>query len=163
DEVAADADDVRYLCESGNGYFPSANLVPSDVISTWAGLRPLIAAPTNVEESDVSREHEVFSRNDGLVIIAGGKLTTYRRMARQADRSRAAVCLGRDRVRHQARPRPHGRRRAGPPSTAAAGQPRSGARRLRAGRQDDGRDPRLVRRAPRADDRRVQGRGRAQP
>jgi glycerol-3-phosphate dehydrogenase len=84
DEVAADADDVKYLCDSGNGVFPSAKLVPDDVIATWAGLRPLIAAPPNVDESDVSREHEVFSRTDGLVIIAGGKLTTYRRMARQA-------------------------------------------------------------------------------
>lgn len=83
DEVAADAEDVRYLCESGNGYFPGANLSPADVISTWAGLRPLIAAPPNVDESEISREHEVFSRNDGLVIIAGGKLTTYRRMARE--------------------------------------------------------------------------------
>jgi glycerol-3-phosphate dehydrogenase len=84
DEVAADADDVKYLCDSGNGLFPHARLEPTDVISTWAGLRPLIAAPPNVDESDVSREHEVFSRTDGLVIIAGGKLTTYRRMARQA-------------------------------------------------------------------------------
>jgi glycerol-3-phosphate dehydrogenase len=83
DEVAADAADVKYLCESGNGYFPGANLTPDDVISTWAGLRPLIAAPPNVDESEISREHEVFTRNDGLVIIAGGKLTTYRRMARE--------------------------------------------------------------------------------
>jgi glycerol-3-phosphate dehydrogenase len=86
DEVAADADDVKYLCASGNGYFPGANLTPDDVISTWAGLRPLIAAPPNVDESEISREHEVFSRNDGLVIIAGGKLTTYRRMAGEAVR-----------------------------------------------------------------------------
>ncbi|MBL0220834.1 MAG: glycerol-3-phosphate dehydrogenase [Myxococcales bacterium] len=84
DEVAADAADVKYLCDSGNGYFPGANLTPEDVIATWAGLRPLIAAPPNVDESEISREHEVFSRNDGLVIIAGGKLTTYRRMAGQA-------------------------------------------------------------------------------
>ncbi|HMG23687.1 MAG TPA: glycerol-3-phosphate dehydrogenase [Kofleriaceae bacterium] len=84
DEVAADAADVKYLCDSGNGVFPTAELRPEDVIATWAGLRPLIAAPPNVDESDVSREHEVFSRSDGLVIIAGGKLTTYRRMARQA-------------------------------------------------------------------------------
>jgi glycerol-3-phosphate dehydrogenase len=83
DEVAADGADVKYLCESGNGYFPGANLVPSDVIATWAGLRPLIAAPPNVDESEISREHEVFTKNDGLVIVAGGKLTTYRRMARQ--------------------------------------------------------------------------------
>ncbi len=83
DEVCADADDVAYLCASGNGYFPTANLTPDDVISTWAGLRPLIAAPPNVDESEISREHEVFTRPDGLVIIAGGKLTTYRRMARE--------------------------------------------------------------------------------
>jgi glycerol-3-phosphate dehydrogenase len=84
DEVAADGDDVKYLCDSANGVFPDAGLQPDDVIATWAGLRPLIAAPPNVDESDVSREHDVFSRADGLVIIAGGKLTTYRRMARQA-------------------------------------------------------------------------------
>ncbi|MDB4953972.1 MAG: dependent oxidoreductase [Myxococcales bacterium] len=84
DEVAADAGDVKYLCESGNGYFPGANLTTSDVIATWAGLRPLIAPRENVDESEVSREHEVFTRPDGLVIIAGGKLTTYRRMAHEA-------------------------------------------------------------------------------
>lgn len=83
DEVAADADDVKYLCDSGNGYFPNAHLVPDDVITTWAGLRPLIAAASDVDESSVSREHEVVTTNDGLVIIAGGKLTTYRRMARE--------------------------------------------------------------------------------
>src|SRR5439155_743934 len=84
DDVAADAADVKYLCESGNGYFPGANLTTADVIATWAGLRPLIAAPPDVDESEISREHEVFTRPDGLVIIAGGKLTTYRRMAREA-------------------------------------------------------------------------------
>src|SRR5688572_30727185 len=84
DEVAADAADVKYLCDSGNGYFPGAALTPDDVIATWAGLRPLIAAPPNVDESEISREHEVFTKSDGLVIIAGGKLTTYRRMAREA-------------------------------------------------------------------------------
>ncbi|MEO6774493.1 MAG: glycerol-3-phosphate dehydrogenase [Kofleriaceae bacterium] len=88
DDVAADAADVAYLCDSGNGYFPGANLAPRDVIATWAGLRPLIAPPPKphdgVDESSVSREHEVFTRPDGLVIIAGGKLTTYRRMAREA-------------------------------------------------------------------------------
>ncbi len=89
DEVAADADDVKYLCDSGNGYFPGANLTPDDVIATWAGLRPLIAPRTPTpgvageDESDVSREHEVFTKPDGLVMVAGGKLTTYRRMARQ--------------------------------------------------------------------------------
>jgi glycerol-3-phosphate dehydrogenase len=87
DEVWADADDVGYLCASANQYFPDADLGPGDVIATWAGLRPLIRPDdAGEDESDVSREHEIFVRDDGLVIIAGGKLTTYRRMAREAVR-----------------------------------------------------------------------------
>jgi glycerol-3-phosphate dehydrogenase len=87
DDVHADADDVRYLCESANGYFPASDLAPADVIATWAGLRPLIRAGDDQPESAVSREHEVFTRDDGVVIIAGGKLTTYRRMAAEAVRA----------------------------------------------------------------------------
>ncbi len=86
DEVHADAADARYLCDSINGYFPQAHLTPSDIIATWAGLRPLIRGGDGESESDVSREHEIFTRDDGLVIIAGGKLTTYRRMAKEAVR-----------------------------------------------------------------------------
>ena len=85
DEVAADADDVKYLCDSGNGYFPGANLTPDDVIATWAG-------PASADRGAAERRRVARSRastrcsrsNDGLVIIAGGKLTTYRRMAREA-------------------------------------------------------------------------------
>jgi glycerol-3-phosphate dehydrogenase len=87
DDVHADAADVSYLCESANGYFPHAQVRPADVIATWAGLRPLIRAEDGGAESDVSREHEIFVRDDGLIIIAGGKLTTYRRMAAQAVRT----------------------------------------------------------------------------
>jgi glycerol-3-phosphate dehydrogenase len=87
DEVHADAADAQYLCDSANGYFPGANLTPSDIIATWAGLRPLIRSDEAEDESDVSREHEIFVRDDGLVIIAGGKLTTYRRMAIEAVRA----------------------------------------------------------------------------
>jgi glycerol-3-phosphate dehydrogenase len=91
DEVHADAADAAYLCDSANGYFPDARLSPSDIIATWAGLRPLISAGSGDEdeeqsESDTSREHEIFVRDDGLVIIAGGKLTTYRRMASETVR-----------------------------------------------------------------------------
>ncbi len=84
DEVCADAADVAYLIASGNGYFPATALTTDDVISTWAGLRPLIAGPEDADESEVSREHEIIARDDGMVIIAGGKLTTYRLMAKQA-------------------------------------------------------------------------------
>jgi glycerol-3-phosphate dehydrogenase len=94
DEVCADAADVRYLCDSANGYFPGAQLTPDDVISTWAGLRPLIRSDA-ASESEVSREHEVFTRDDGMVIIAGGKLTTYRRMAKQAVTAAVRSLVGR--------------------------------------------------------------------
>src|SRR6185503_3370123 len=82
-EVAATLAGVEYLCENANQFFPASRLTPDDVIATWAGLRPLIASPTG-RESDVSREHQVFVRPEGVVIIAGGKLTTYRRMAKEA-------------------------------------------------------------------------------
>jgi glycerol-3-phosphate dehydrogenase len=82
DEVHADFDDVAYLCDSANAYFPSANFTPDDVIATWAGLRPLVNEDSE-DESDVSREHEIFVRGDGVLLIAGGKLTTYRLMAKE--------------------------------------------------------------------------------
>lgn len=92
DEVFAELSDIQYLCESARGYFPNAELVPKRVISTFAGLRPLIADDA-AHESDVSREHQVFA-GDGVVIIAGGKLTTYRLMARET--VDAAVQMMRD-------------------------------------------------------------------
>jgi glycerol-3-phosphate dehydrogenase len=83
DDVAADRSDVAYLCEAANTFFPQSKLGPDDVIATWAGLRPLIASDAS-RPHDVSREHEVFVRDEGVIVIAGGKLTTYRRMAKEA-------------------------------------------------------------------------------
>jgi glycerol-3-phosphate dehydrogenase len=80
-KVRATRDDVRYLLLSANDYFPGANLQEEDVISSWAGLRPLLAQEDLDDPSAVSREHVIESRSDGVVVIAGGKLTTYRRMA----------------------------------------------------------------------------------
>lgn len=79
--VAADSADIQYLLDAANHYFPEANLETSDVIATWAGVRPLIAEESDGSESSVSREHEIRIDPDGLITIAGGKLTTYRRMA----------------------------------------------------------------------------------
>ncbi|MFT4979469.1 MAG: glycerol-3-phosphate dehydrogenase [Myxococcota bacterium] len=80
-EVAATGADVRYLLDAINTYFPDVALTPADVISTWAGIRPLISAESSEHASAVSREHEILIDPDGLITIAGGKLTTYRRMA----------------------------------------------------------------------------------
>ncbi len=82
DEVRATADDVVYLLRSANAFFPHARLSPADVVASWAGLRPLLRPPRDVTASAASREHRVVESPSGLLTIAGGKLTTYRVMAR---------------------------------------------------------------------------------
>lgn len=84
DSVEASAADVDYLLRSANHYFPGVRGTPADVISTWAGLRPLMGDGGGTHASDVSREHAILSIDPGLLAIAGGKLTTYRLMAEQA-------------------------------------------------------------------------------
>jgi glycerol-3-phosphate dehydrogenase len=83
DEVTVDQADVVYLLRSANALFPSARLDQSDVIASWAGLRPLLAADPAAPASSVSREHRIVRGPGGLFTIAGGKLTTWRRMAVQ--------------------------------------------------------------------------------
>jgi len=78
-----DPSDVRYLLDTVNHYFPAAGLTAADVVSAFAGLRPLVApeAGVGVLPSNVSREEEIFISASGLITIAGGKLTTYRLIA----------------------------------------------------------------------------------
>lgn len=83
DDVRADAEDIRYVIKITNQFFQSAKLTEADVISTWAGLRPLLADPHG-KPSDVSRSHEIRTPEPGWWDVAGGKLTTYRLMAEQA-------------------------------------------------------------------------------
>ena len=82
-DVIATLEDVDYLIAAANYHFPDHQVGRDDVISTWAGLRPLIAPDggDDVDESKVSREHQILIGQDGLITIAGGKLTTYRRMS----------------------------------------------------------------------------------
>jgi glycerol-3-phosphate dehydrogenase len=78
-EVCATRADIDYLLAAVDAYFPTTKIDPSEITATWAGLRPLIRAE-GVPPSQVSREHVITSDADGLVSIAGGKLTTHRRM-----------------------------------------------------------------------------------
>lgn len=81
DSPAADPDDVAYLLEAVNHLFPGARIGEADIVSTFAGLRPLVAAPGH--PSAVSRTHVIVESPSGLVTITGGKLTTARRMAEE--------------------------------------------------------------------------------
>jgi glycerol-3-phosphate dehydrogenase len=80
DQVFAQAGDVEYLLAAANAMFPAAGLAKSDVESTWAGLRPLIFEEGK-PAGEMSRKDEIFLSESGLVTIAGGKLTGYRKMA----------------------------------------------------------------------------------
>ncbi|MFT3706502.1 MAG: glycerol-3-phosphate dehydrogenase/oxidase [Archangium sp.] len=81
DKVEPTRDDVEYLLETANSYFPGVELKTDDVLSTWSGLRPLLAPEDeSAGASAVSREHMIYD-SPGFVTIAGGKLTTFRRMA----------------------------------------------------------------------------------
>lgn len=73
-------EDVKYVLAATNAMFPEARLTPDDVVSTWAGLRPLIHEDGK-SPSDLSRKDEIFYSETGLISIAGGKLTGYRKMA----------------------------------------------------------------------------------
>jgi glycerol-3-phosphate dehydrogenase len=83
DEVHATTADVRYLLEAANHYFPDARLEERDVVSAWAGIRPLAAQGAADSPSSASREHSIAEEIPGLVRVTGGKLTTYRAMAEE--------------------------------------------------------------------------------
>ena len=85
EDVPVDAADVNYVLDVVNRAFPAARLQPNDILSQWAGIRPLIA-PASVQKgtpSDTSRNHQIRMPEAGWIDVAGGKLTTYRLMAEQ--------------------------------------------------------------------------------
>jgi glycerol-3-phosphate dehydrogenase len=92
DNPTCERADMEYVLRIVNENFPKAELRDPDVISAWAGLRPLIANP-NGKPSDISRAHEIHVSKEGWIDVAGGKLTTYRLMAEQTV-DHAAKLLG---------------------------------------------------------------------
>ena len=81
EEVRATRADVDYLLDVANAYFPWSELTEGDVISAWAGIRPLAAGGSAKDPAASSREHALHESPAGLLSITGGKLTTYRSMA----------------------------------------------------------------------------------
>lgn len=80
DHVVTNRDDAQYLLHAVNETFPDALLTFADIESSWAGLRPLIHEEGK-SASELSRKDEIFESPSGLISIAGGKLTGYRKMA----------------------------------------------------------------------------------
>jgi glycerol-3-phosphate dehydrogenase len=80
DQVTTDLADAIYLISAVNNMFPKIELEMEDIQSSWAGLRPLIHEEGK-SASELSRKDEIFTSETGLISIAGGKLTGYRKMA----------------------------------------------------------------------------------
>ncbi len=76
----ASRDDIDYLLGYLGRYF-NVPATKDDVLATWSGLRPLVSDPKAADTAKVSRDHVVNTSASGLITIAGGKWTTYRKMA----------------------------------------------------------------------------------
>jgi glycerol-3-phosphate dehydrogenase len=82
DHIPPSDDDVDYLLGAVNDFF-GTELGPSDLSGAYAGVRPLISTGDPKKSVDISRRAELYETSSGMLTITGGKLTTFRRMAKQ--------------------------------------------------------------------------------
>jgi glycerol-3-phosphate dehydrogenase len=81
DHIRPSEEDVAYLLEATNEYF-ATDLGPQDISGAYAGVRPLISTGDPRKSVDISRKAELYETSSGMITITGGKLTTWRRMAK---------------------------------------------------------------------------------
>jgi glycerol-3-phosphate dehydrogenase len=81
EHVQPSLEDVQYLLDATNAFF-ATELRPDDVAGAYAGVRPLISTGDPKKSVDISRKAELYETSSGMVTITGGKLTTWRRMAK---------------------------------------------------------------------------------
>ncbi|MGE0529351.1 MAG: FAD-dependent oxidoreductase, partial [Bdellovibrionales bacterium] len=84
-DVRAEREDIAYLLQVTEKYFPGAGLTARDILGCYAGVRPLIDDGAR-SESKTSREHAIWTDLQNVTFVAGGKYTTYRSMAAQTVR-----------------------------------------------------------------------------
>ncbi|MFA1819502.1 glycerol-3-phosphate dehydrogenase/oxidase [Virgibacillus oceani] len=82
--ITATTEDRNYILDSIHYMFPSLNIQADDVESSWAGVRALFSGGEGGKPGEISREEEIFISDSGLISMAGGKLTGYRKMAEDA-------------------------------------------------------------------------------
>jgi len=81
EHVPPSEEDVAYLLDATNAYF-ATELGIGDVTGAYAGVRPLISTGDPKKSVDISRKAELYETSSGMITITGGKLTTFRRMAK---------------------------------------------------------------------------------
>ena len=82
DHIPPSEDDVDYLLGAANEFF-GTDLTTADLSGAYAGVRPLISSGDPKKSVDISRKAELYETDSGMLTITGGKLTTFRRMAKQ--------------------------------------------------------------------------------
>jgi glycerol-3-phosphate dehydrogenase len=82
DHVRPAGEDIDYLLAAANAFF-GTELTPGHVAGAYAGVRPLISHGDAKKSVDISRKAELYETKSGMITITGGKLTTWRRMAKQ--------------------------------------------------------------------------------
>ncbi len=83
DHVRPSGEDIDYLLDAANSFF-GTSLDAEDLTGAYAGVRPLISSGDSRKSADISRKAELYETSSGLITITGGKLTTWRRMAKLA-------------------------------------------------------------------------------
>lgn len=81
DGVAADRADVEYILQTIRTRLPGFPIGPEEIVSTWAGVRPLLRPKPGQSPSETTRDYALYTSRSGLVTVAGGKLTAFRAMA----------------------------------------------------------------------------------
>ena len=81
EHIEPSRDDIDYLLEAVNAFF-GTELAPAQLSGAFAGVRPLISTGDPKKSVDISRKSELYETSSGMITITGGKLTTWRRMAR---------------------------------------------------------------------------------
>ncbi len=83
DHISPSVDDIGYLLEAVNVFF-GTEFGPDQLTGAFAGVRPLISTGDPKKSVDISRKAELYETSSGMITITGGKLTTFRRMAKMA-------------------------------------------------------------------------------
>jgi glycerol-3-phosphate dehydrogenase len=81
DHIKPSSEDIHYLLEAVNAFF-ATTLGPAELTGAFAGVRPLISTGDPKKSVDISRKAELYETSSGMITITGGKLTTWRRMAK---------------------------------------------------------------------------------
>jgi len=81
DHIRPSGEDIDYLLDAINEFFHT-ELGPGQLTGAFAGVRPLISTGDPKKSVDISRKAELYETSSGMITITGGKLTTWRRMAK---------------------------------------------------------------------------------